>query len=265
MFLCVSDSEELESTLNDNTVQISIPVKYEAELIFSVWPVDEHIIVKEGEQFATVFNDTKMIGEEVNISYTVEKNSNIVTPNLDLKVTYPHVSPMNNYLLYLTHIKTSPQVMCDAAHLINTEKLNPNIVKPNPNKETLGNFVVSCENLACASFVCTIPEAKTSQVNVTFRVWKPTFIKAEFSSLHMLVNATLEIKNTDLFVLSSSSRTRSVKVQISKETLGGIPFWIIIISILIGLLILALVIFILWKMGFFKRKPREFSKEEMMD
>lgn len=34
--------------------------------------MDEHIVVKEGEQFASVFNDTRMIGEEVNISYTVE-------------------------------------------------------------------------------------------------------------------------------------------------------------------------------------------------
>lgn len=260
-----SDSEELESTLNDNSVQISIPVKYEAGLNFNVWPADEHIIVKEGEQFASVFNDTRMVGEEINITYTVDKIGDIATPDLNLKVTYPHLSPMKNNLLYLTHIKTSSKVECDAANLINFERINPNIVKPNPKKETLGNFVVSCENLACASFSCSVPEAKTSQVNVTFRVWKPTFIMAEFSNLHMLVSATLDIKNSGLFVLSSSSRTRSVKIQVSKETLGGIPIWIIIISILIGLLILALVIFILWKMGFFKRKPREFSKEDMMD
>lgn len=38
-----------------------------------------------------------------------------------------------------------------------------------------------------------------------------------------------------------------VKIQVSKEALGGIPLWIIIVSILIGLLILALVIFALWK------------------
>lgn len=38
-----------------------------------------------------------------------------------------------------------------------------------------------------------------------------------------------------------------VKIQVSKESLGGIPIWIIIISVLIGLLILALVIFALWK------------------
>lgn len=34
-------------------------------------PVDEHVVVKEGEQYASAFNDTSIIGEEVNISYTV--------------------------------------------------------------------------------------------------------------------------------------------------------------------------------------------------
>ncbi|XP_061887204.1 integrin alpha-1 isoform X2 [Entelurus aequoreus] len=260
-----SDSDELPSTLHDNTVLITIPVKYEAGLIFSVRPADEHVVVKEGEQYSSVFNDTWMIGEEVNISYTVEKAGDMVTPPLDLTVTYPQLSPRNNYLLYLTHIVTSPKVKCDAAGLINPLNLNPDVVKPNPNKETLGIFLLSCENLPCTSFKCFIPEAKVSQVNVTFRVWKPTFIKADFSSLYMLVNTTLGSRNTDLFVLSSSDSTRSVKIQVTKESLGGIPIWIIILSILIGLLILALVIFALWKMGFFKRKSREFSKEDMMD
>lgn len=34
-------------------------------------PVDEHIVVKDGEGYASSFNDTRIIGEEVNISYTV--------------------------------------------------------------------------------------------------------------------------------------------------------------------------------------------------
>ncbi|TDH02169.1 hypothetical protein EPR50_G00170330 [Perca flavescens] len=260
-----SDSEELASTLHDNTVHISIPVKYEAGLIFSVRPVDQHVEVKEGEQYSSEFNDTRMIGEEVNISYTVEKSGDTVSPPLDLTVTYPDRSPRQNNLLYLTHVTTSPQVKCDAERWINPHKINPNTITPNTKKETLSVFLLSCENLNCASFSCSIPEASISQVNVTFRVWKPTFIKGEFTSLYMLVNATLAIKNTDLFELSSSDRTRSVKIQVSKESLGGIPIWIIIISILIGLLILALVIFALWKMGFFKRKTRDYSKEEMMD
>lgn len=46
-------------------------------------------------------------------------------------------------------------------------------------------------------------------------------------------------------------------IQVSKETLGGIPIWIIIISILIGILILALVIFILWKVNLCPQRPNK--------
>lgn len=46
--------------------------------------------------------------------------------------------------------------------------------------------------------------------------------------------------------------SKQVSIQVSKDTVRGIPFWIIIVSILIGLLILALVIFILWKVIFCK-------------
>jgi integrin alpha 7 len=35
---------------------------------------------------------------------------------------------------------------------------------------------------------------------------------------------------------------------------GAIPLWIIIVGILVGLFLLALVAFILWKCGFFKRR-----------
>lgn len=42
-------------------------------------PADEHIVVKEGEQYATEINDTGAIGEEVNISYTVTR---ITSPGL---------------------------------------------------------------------------------------------------------------------------------------------------------------------------------------
>lgn len=34
--------------------------------------VDKHIVVKEGEQYSSIFNDTTVIGEEVKINYTVD-------------------------------------------------------------------------------------------------------------------------------------------------------------------------------------------------
>ncbi|XP_041826370.1 integrin alpha-1 [Melanotaenia boesemani] len=261
----ISDSEELPQTQGDNTWQIAIPVKYEAGVIFNAEHRNVHVEVKDGEQYASEFNDTSMIGEEVNINYTVMTSSDSKIPPLQLTVSYPYLSPLNNRLLYLTHVITSPQVKCDSNNLINPDKINPRVIVPKPKKETLSFFLLQCGQTTCASFNCKILEAKKSYINVTFRVWKPTFIKGEFSSLSMTVNGTLNLVNTRLFELDSNDRIRSVKIQVSKETVSGIPIWIVIISILIGLLILALVIFILWRFGFFKRKSRDYSKEDMMD
>lgn len=35
------------------------------------WPVDEHVVVKMGEQYPSTINDTRMMAEEINMIYTV--------------------------------------------------------------------------------------------------------------------------------------------------------------------------------------------------
>lgn len=254
----VSDSEELPKTLHDNRVQISIPVKYEAGVIFSVDHVDEHIVIHEGEKYSLTDTDAAETFKEVKISYTVEKAGSTLTPPLHLTVTYPSLSPLKNLLLDPTHVDSSVGVKCE-----NQDKDPQDVNKPK--KETLSVFLLQCGQSECKSFSCSIPETSKSQVNVTFKVWKPTFIESDFTGLYMVVNASLTFKQTHLLELSSNAKSRSVKIQISKDTVEGISIWIIIISILIGLLILALIIFIFWKLGFFERKSPDFSKEEMSD
>ncbi|XP_048114928.1 integrin alpha-1 isoform X1 [Alosa alosa] len=263
-----SDSKEDKSTLNDNQVKIIIPVIYEAGIKFTAtkFMKEEHIVIKEGETYPSIINHTSVIGDEMKVSFTVEKEVNVKSPDLRLTVMYPETSPYDNRLFYLTSVTMSKDVTCHLGALVNPLKISPqNPHKPNPKKETLSHFLVSCEHLKCASFSCFLPSADMNQVNISLRVWKPTFVRAEYSTMSMMVNGTLKNQNTELFVLNENSITREVRVQISKEALGGIPLWIIILSILIGLLLLALVIFALWKAGFFKRKSMEEMKEEMRD
>ncbi|KAJ7986932.1 hypothetical protein DPEC_G00333510 [Dallia pectoralis] len=232
-----SDSEEMNNTLQDNYVTISIPVMYEAGLSFTAekYMDVDHIIVKEGDEYPGVFNDTSLIGEMVHISYMIKKDVNVEAPPLSLTVMYPYMSPNKNVLLYLTSVTTSKDIVCNTRDQINPLNINHDyFYTVKIKKETLGDYLVGCKDNPCSSFDCSVPHVNNSQVNVTFRVWKPTFVK--------------------------------VKIQVSKEALGGIPWWIILISILIGLLILALVIFILWKAGFFKRKSlADMEKEDMKD
>ncbi|KAL7846842.1 hypothetical protein SRHO_G00218220 [Serrasalmus rhombeus] len=266
-----SDSEEPQNALEDNSVYISIPVTYVASLEFTVtkYMKEDHIVIKEGERWPDVFNDTSVIGEEMKVSYAIVRNPELKSPPLKLNVTFPYMTTTDNRLLYLTDISTSDKSTCDKS-LVDPLKIRQKHYTPKPKTETLSNFLLSCAGYAvfCKSFSCLIShDAKSSYINATFRVWMPTFIKAEFSekSVDMIVHAKLENQDTALFQLSKADEVREVKVQISKESRGGIPLWIIILSILIGLLILALVIFALWKAGFFKRKSVEDMKEEMKD
>ncbi|XP_072514317.1 integrin alpha-1 [Salminus brasiliensis] len=263
-----SDSEEAPDKLIDNFAHISIPVKYQVSLKFTAKKhmKEAYIIIKEVDTWSGDFNDTSLIGEEVNVTYEISRDAHLKSPPLQLTITYPYATSKQNNLLYLTNISSTPTIRCDRK-LVNHPISNT--LKPNSETDTLSNYLLSCKEKAspCKSFVCDIPPAELNQINVTFRVWKPTFIKAEFSdkSLDLIVEGKLQNKDTTLFQLSGQDEVREVKIQVSKESRSGIPLWIIILSILIGLLILALVIFALWKAGFFKRKSVEDMKEEMKE
>ncbi|KAL2099998.1 hypothetical protein ACEWY4_004392 [Coilia grayii] len=263
-----SDSEEPASDRHDNQVDITIPVVYEASLKFTAtkYMKEEHIVIKEGETYPSVFNHTSVIGEEMKVSYVIEKEANVKIPDLRLTVTYPEISPLKNKLLYLTHVSSSPGVSCRAEELINPEKISPRkTFEPKPRKESLSAYLVNCSQLKCSSFSCHLRAANKSQVDITMRVWKPTFVIAEYSTVPLTVKAELTNMDTGLFILHASNVVREVKVQITKDSLGGVSLWVIILSILLGLILLALVIFALWKFGFFKRKSMEEMKEEMRD
>lgn len=260
-----TDSEQSDSALKDTFVSIIIPVQHEASLRFTAikYMKEDHIILKGKETIPSVFNHTSVIGDEVKISYTIEKDPDMPSPSVKLTIMFPYKTSAKNFLLYLTDVSHTAGITCSAS--INPLEIQPS--KPhslNPKKETLSVYLLSCKEKEnpCQFFSCSIPSGDFNQINTTFRLWRPTFIKGEFSSIHMVVDAKLESENTDLFVLNENIKTREVKIQVIKDIRTGIPLWIIILSILIGLLILALVIFALWKAGFFKRKSVEEMNED---
>ncbi|XP_052464488.1 integrin alpha-1-like isoform X2 [Carassius gibelio] len=263
-----SDSEDKD--LKDNFVSIVIPVKHEVNLRFSSikYMKGDHIVLKEKEKIPSVFNHTSVIGDEVKISYTLERDPEMPSPPLLLTIMFPYQTAVKNVLLYLTDVTHTADISCNTSEVINPLGIKPDKPYPvNPKKETLSVYLLSCKENEdhCMSFSCFIPPGDIKHINTTFRLWRPTFIKGEFSNIHMTVDAKLESKNPDLFVLNDNIKIREVKIQVTKDVRSGIPLWIIILSILIGLLILALVIFALWKAGFFKRKSVEDMKEEMKD
>ncbi|KAK3549938.1 hypothetical protein QTP86_016875, partial [Hemibagrus guttatus] len=204
-----TDSEEKGGKEKFKT--ITITVKHEASLTFTAKKTmkEDHIILKEGEKAPSVINDTSLIGEDMNISYTIERDAGTQSPPLKLTVTFPYMTQAGNVLLYLTRLTSSANITCFRD--INPLKISPTTpVTRKPKAETLSDYLLSCNVTAnpCRSFICDIPPATFNQINITFRVWKQTFIHGEFSSLFLTVLAKLENKNQTFFQLSKNDEIR---------------------------------------------------------
>ncbi|XP_048449589.1 integrin alpha-1-like [Rhincodon typus] len=178
-----------------------------------------------------------------------------------MTIMFPYISPENNTLLYLTGITFSSNntVSCHDSQFMDPLKiLDKNPHEPSPVEENLINSIGICENNAgCADFSCAIYPSSLVEFNMLLRIWKPSFIKAKFNSIGLNITATLTIEESPLVVLNKTMERTTVTLTVSKDSHGGVPIWVIILSVLAGLLLLALVIFALWKAGFFRRPLKE--------
>ncbi|XP_029433500.1 integrin alpha-1 isoform X2 [Rhinatrema bivittatum] len=258
-----SDSEEPSETLSDNINTTTIPVKYEAGLIF-LSPVKEyHVTVATNDTVPHIINSTDNIGAEVNLSYLIEKSDKFPMPTLTLTILFPNITPSNNTILYLTNLSSSQNAKCSANHLIDPLKINsgkPYVVPAL--KEPLQETVLDCSIYDCASFYCTVDPSNMTRVNVSLRIWKQTFIQANIQSLNLIVNAILQSENS-LIELSNENQKIETMIKISKELHPAqVPLWVILLSVFAGLLILALLVLALWKAGFFKRPLKKKMEEK---
>ncbi|XP_031423123.1 integrin alpha-7 isoform X2 [Clupea harengus] len=111
----------------------------------------------------------------------------------------------------------------------------------------------------CMLFRCPLHSvAGTASLKIKARLWNSTFIE-EFpsvSALELLIRANITVKSTIKHLVLRDVAAQ-IPVMIYQEHILSdqymIPWWIILIAILAGILILALLVYILWKCGFFRR------------
>ncbi|CAL8281416.1 unnamed protein product [Lota lota] len=199
-----------------------------------------------------------------------------------LIISWPKENEGGKWLLYLMDITSEgvEKVNCSPAKEVNLRGIKK---EPTTNRKrraiedksrTEGSTALltdkrkyttlSCGSGAtCVEFHCPL-KGLDSNAAIMFnaRLWNSTFIE-EYSKLNYLdiiVKATLHVVIAGQKMVLKNSETQ-VKVTVFPEGRafqhGGMPWWIILVAILLGLLLLALLIFLLWKCGFFKRTKYE--------
>ncbi|XP_006908921.1 integrin alpha-7 isoform X3 [Pteropus alecto] len=132
---------------------------------------------------------------------------------------------------------------------------------PVSSAEKKKNITLDCaRNTAnCIIFSCPLYSFDRAAVlHVWGRLWNSTFLE-EYSavkSLEVIVRANITVKSSiKNLVLRDASTVIPVMVYLDPVAVvaEGVPWWVILLAVLAGLLVLALLVLLMWKMGFFKR------------
>ncbi|XP_076026019.1 integrin alpha-6 isoform X2 [Genypterus blacodes] len=201
-----------------------------------------------------------------------------------LNIYWPKENVDGKWLLYLVKIGTSglEDIPCSPETEINSLQLTQEASvsrkkRETPERKTAGGKlsslldqrkrkVLMCGNgfdARCVVIKCPLQGLdSTAVISLRSRLWNSTFLEnyAALSYLDVIVKASLTLDSPAENMILRNAETQ-VRVTVFPEKTvaqyGGVPWWIILVSVLAGILMLALLVFLLWKCGFFKRAPKD--------
>uniref|UniRef100_A0A8D0D9M6 Integrin alpha-2 domain-containing protein n=1 Tax=Sander lucioperca TaxID=283035 RepID=A0A8D0D9M6_SANLU len=206
--------------------------------------------------------------------------------NATLIINWPKETTNGKWLLYLMKISSTglDHVDCLPKKEINPLKLGVSDTRRRRAAEnthgidqgTLSRLLdkkksetLSCgDGAKCVPITCTLLGLDSNAViTLSSRLFNSTFIE-HYSKLHhmeLIMSASLHVSSGAKNIMLKNADTQ-VRLTVFPERreaqYGGVPWWIIVLSILFGLLLLGLLAFLLWKCGVFGKKNKEDPSEK---
>ncbi|XP_047226554.1 integrin alpha-6 isoform X3 [Girardinichthys multiradiatus] len=283
------DSTEIEIDLQLQTTssQDISPVKVTSEVI-TEFPLTLSGEAKPSQvsfggvvKAETAMKTEEEAGSLINFTFRINNLWKPLVPPLSasLHIHWPRYNKDGKWLLYLVKVTSHgpDNIICSPQSefhsLKNIWESSPSRTKrENVEKERkLGrkvaflsskNKVLSCEREnKCVVLKCPLQGIDGTAVELRSRLWNSTFIEdyASFPTIALDVKTSLVLSSqAQNIILKSPEVTVRVLVTPDSEVAQfGVPWWIILMAVLAGILILALMVFLLWKCGFFKRATIE--------
>ncbi|XP_057708221.1 integrin alpha-6 isoform X3 [Corythoichthys intestinalis] len=271
---------QLQTTSVQDLARVRIKAKVMIELPLSVsGEANPHRVsfggVVRGESAMT---SEEEIGNLVNYTFRINNlwESSVKS---SLHIQWPKSNNNGKWLLYLVKMnaKEGPRdVICTPESEINPlkhiqESSTLRTKREIAQKKTRGkasvlsnkNKILACgKDLQCVLLKCPLHGLDGTTVELRARLWNATFLEdyASLSFLDIIVKASLVLhtRATNMILRTPDTEvTLTVFPESAVAQHGGVPWWIIMVAVLAGIFILALLVCLLWKCGFFKRASKE--------
>uniref|UniRef100_A0A8C2WKS4 Integrin subunit alpha 2 n=1 Tax=Cyclopterus lumpus TaxID=8103 RepID=A0A8C2WKS4_CYCLU len=230
-------SDGKEERPADNTVDMSIPVRYDAGIVLSRQSNINFYVADAAVPVVTTVKSLDDIGPEFNFTVKVS-TSNFPVSLLYLTIALPVTTKGGNPLLYVTGVDTQAVSYRDSP---NTRRF----------LKSLNTYIYKCIHKCpkCKYIKCILKDTETKSeyfVKVKTRIWSGTFISAAYQTIELTSDVDVETPNPDLLVIGL--KRLPVVVTISKPgEKADVPVGVIVGSAIAGLLLLALAVGLLWK------------------
>ncbi|KAM4691930.1 integrin alpha-3 [Rhinophrynus dorsalis] len=226
----------------------------------------------------------KDVGSPVEFTFTVTNKGEPLTSlgMLILAVEWPYEVANGKWLLYPTEVlvnTTKVEACHPPGNIINPLNLTlsdnvqsggrrrrsigdlPDVLTLPATKRDSSDIVLRCSGggANCVWFSCPLNDMQSSAtITVRGRVWNSTFLEdyRNVDRVWAVGGAKLYLQ-TDVASIHMQSNPAEFSVSIYSELVepppAELPLWLIIVSVVSGILLLGIIIILLWKVGFFHR------------
>ncbi|KAJ8249244.1 hypothetical protein GJAV_G00232720 [Gymnothorax javanicus] len=251
-----SDGEDLTPDDNSNTLYHQL--KYEANLLFTRDSSPSRYEIKADRSL----EKPGITDLPFNFTFQIHNLGYFPVRDLLLNIAIPQVTKTGNQLLQITDfdIDETAGSRCVPPKPAAQTRVTPEDLSqlPQLNPSNTGTIPILCSII--------LPAQREVFMRISGSLHLHTLYTLKFKTLDLLTTASIELDPSSPMFLTEEKSVRHVSniiLEIRKEGDHRIPIWIIIGSTLGGLLLLALLILALWKLGFFQRqKMRDEGEQE---
>uniref|UniRef100_A0A8D0F4F1 Integrin subunit alpha 11 n=1 Tax=Strix occidentalis caurina TaxID=311401 RepID=A0A8D0F4F1_STROC len=237
-----SDSEEKESTKEDNFAHLNFHLKYEADLLFTRASSLDYYEIRSNSSLERYDS----IGPPFHCTFKLQNLGFFPVEGVTIKLTVPVATRAGNRLLLLTEFEVDQEnTTCNIWG-------NTTDYQRTPAEEDLSRTPhLNHSNSDIVSIDCNVKLAPNEEMNLHLRgnLWMKSLKALKFKSLKLTMNAALQRRFGSPFIFREEDPSRQITFEISKPEESQIPIWIILGSTLGGLLLLALLVLVLWKVS----------------